>query len=263
MLKPMNNLWNPEQYAKFETMRNAPFYDLCTLIQPTPQMTIVDLGCGTGQLTHELHEKFQATSTLGIDTSKEMLAHCQAHHPLSLRFQEKKIEDFANESFAAPYDLIFSNAALQWLPDHEKLFTHLSHRLTKRGQFAFQMPANYDFPTHQIARELALEPSFSPYLGEKLIPSVLQPEEYAEIFYKLGFKKQQVRLQVYGHVLESTASVIEWVKGSLLTYYEGRFSQDIYKLFFLEYKKRVLAALGSHRPYFMPFKRYLLWASRD
>jgi trans-aconitate 2-methyltransferase len=118
----MRGCWNPEQYRRFERERSQPFRDLAALVRPGPNMRIVDLSCGTGELTRELHRMFGATETLGIDRSEAMLAKTSAHAEGGLSFRRGDIADFAGE---AEWSLVFSNAALHWLPDHEALFTRL------------------------------------------------------------------------------------------------------------------------------------------
>ncbi|HUJ12992.1 MAG TPA: methyltransferase domain-containing protein [Thermoanaerobaculia bacterium] len=236
-------MWNPDQYERFKTERSQPFWDLVALVAPRPDMRIVDLGCGTGELTRALHEKLGARETLGIDSSATMLAKAQANEPV-LRFRNESIETFDESGF----DLVFSNAALQWVPDHEMLFP----RLAQLGsQLAVQMPANDDHVSHLTAAEVARE------LGMDVRPNyVLPPERYSQLLYEIGFRKQHVRLQVYGHVLPSTEDVIEWVKGTLLTFYthDPRFLD--------RYRERLLQRLGMQRPYFYTYKRLLIWGER-
>ncbi|HJT18535.1 MAG TPA: methyltransferase domain-containing protein, partial [Thermoanaerobaculia bacterium] len=197
--------WSPGQYEKFKAERSQPFWDLVALIDPRPNMRIADLGCGTGELTRALHEKLGARETLGIDNSATMLA--KAPSAPGFRFRQQSIEDFNDSGF----DLIFSNAALHWLPGHERLFPRIARLGT---QLAVQMPANDDHPSHTTAADVARE------LGMEVRPnSVLPPERYAALLHELGFRKQHVRLQVYGHLLPSSEDVIEWVKGTLLTFY--------------------------------------------
>lgn len=249
--------WNPRQYQKFAKERDEPFYDLVRLIVPCKDMKVVDLGCGTGQLTKYLHDTLKAKHTLGIDSSASMLKESLSVKDSNLEFKNEKIEEYAPKG---KLDLIFSNAALQWLPDHARLFERLSQYLSKTGQLAVQMPANFDYPTHAIARELGDEPAFKKELGGGLVPSVLKVEDYAQLLHRLGFKKQIVRLQVYPHVLESTEAVIEWVKGSLLTYYQSRLPPDKYAEFFKLYSEYVKNYFGEAKPFFLPFKRILIWA---
>jgi trans-aconitate 2-methyltransferase len=230
--------WLPDQYEKFKSERAQPFWDLVALIQPHPHMRIADLGCGTGELTLSLHQKLQARETIGIDNSASMLA--KAPSAPGLMFRNESIESF-NES---GFDLIFSNAALHWIPDHEALF----RRLASLGrQIAVQMPANDDHPSHATAAEVARELGMEPRPAQ-----VLTPERYAQLFFDLGFARQHVRLQIYGHVLPSSEDVIEWVKGTLLTYYESE------PRFLERYRRRLLQRIGVQRPYFYTYKRLLL-----
>jgi len=120
-----------------------------------------------------------------------------------------------------------------------------------------QMPANHDHPSHRIAAELASSFGIAPRAVNLLVP-----ESYAGLLHRLGFARQHVRLQVYGHVLPSTADVVEWTKGSTLTPYREALTSDRYEEFLAEYTDRLVAALGDSRPYFYTFKRVLMWAAR-
>src|SRR5215204_2955037 len=116
MIASPSSDWNPEQYGRFRDERARPFFDLLDLVQPQPGMRGVDLGCGTGELTRELHRRLAARETVGIDNSPAMLAKSAAFAGDGLRFEPRDIGAFTGEG---EYDLVFSNAALQWLPDHE------------------------------------------------------------------------------------------------------------------------------------------------
>jgi trans-aconitate 2-methyltransferase len=154
-----------------------------------------------------------------------------------------------------PYDLIFSNAALHWVADHESLIRRLTAFVSHDGQLAVQMPANDDHPSHAIAASLAKEFGIEPRADY-----VLPPERYASLLYDLGFKRQHVRLQVYGHELPSAHHVVEWVRGALLTDYEQRLGERFPE--FLEgYTARVVEALGDDRPFFYTYKRVLIWGT--
>ena len=234
--------WSPDQYEKFKSERAQPFWDLVALIQPRPSMRIADLGCGTGELTRALHERLQARETIGIDNSESMLS--KAPSAPGLRFRNETIESFNDKGF----DLLFSNAALHWVHNHETLFRRLA---TQSRQLAVQMPANEDHPSHAIAAEVARE------LGIEPKPvHVLPPERYSQLLFELGYAQQHVRLQIYGHTLPSSEDVIEWVKGTLLTYYEGRDPHFIER-----YRERLLKVIGKQRPYFYTYKRVLIHAS--
>ena len=252
--------WNPEQYGRFRDERARPFFDLLDLVQPRPDMRVVDLGCGTGELTREMHRRLAARETVGIDTSPAMLARSAVFPGDGLRFEQGDIGAFSADS---AYDLVFSNAAIQWVSDHESLFARLATALTPVGQLAVQMPANNDHPSHVTAFALAGESPFRDALGgyARQWP-VLTPEAYAALLHRLGFARQHVRLQVYGHELESRAAVIEWVRGSLLTDYEKRLPAELWPEFLSRYRERLLSRLEDTRPFFYPFKRVLMWGSR-
>jgi trans-aconitate 2-methyltransferase len=255
----MAHEWDPKQYERFEKERNQPFFDLIQLIHPLAHHPrILDLGCGNGALTKIVHEKFQASYTLGIDTSKEMLAKAQLLQDSHLVFKEQDIRSFTSHE---PFNCIISNAALQWVPNHHVLLKQMMKLLAPEGQLAIQMPANQSYPTHVIANELATEEPFKRVLKQHgpRMNYLLSMEEYAELLDKLGFESQIVRLQLYAHFLESTASVIEWVKGSLLTYYKSYLDAHLYAEFFKEYQKRLIERLGWSEPFFFPMKRLFLW----
>jgi trans-aconitate 2-methyltransferase len=249
--------WNPTQYERFRSEREQPFHDLVALITRRPAARVIDLGCGTGLLTEALHRELSAKETIGVDSSEAMLDRARALEGDGLRFE---CGDIGNLQEMAPFDVVFSNAALQWVGDHHTLFARLTEMLVPGGELAVQVPANFDHVSHTLAADIAHEQPFAAAMhGYSRTFSVLPPEEYAAMLYALGFVAQSVRLQVYGHVLESPDAVVEWVRGTLLTDYEARMPAAMYQEFVERYRERLNAALGHQRPYFYPFKRILLW----
>lgn len=227
-------------------------------VQVKPAMSVVDLGCGTGELTAELHRHIQAKETVGIDSSEDMLNRARAleRDPVvdsGLKFQKNDIEKWKPKE---KYDLVFSNAALQWCEDHRVVFAKIKNMLSERGQIAIQMPFNQDYSTHTVAREMAAEiaPDFT------IQDSMLSLEEYSSMLYRLGFKEQNAFVKVYGHELESRDGVIEWVKGSTLTPFKKRLTPKKYESFLKEYERRLFTELKDERPFFFTFKRIFLWA---
>ena len=167
----MADAWSPAQYERFRAERAQPYWDLAALVEARPGMLVADLGCGTGELTAELHRKLQARETLGIDSSPAMLA--KAPQGLGLRFEQQDISAFQPSE---KLDLIFSNAALHWLPDHPALLRRLTGALAPGGQIAVQMPMTDDLITHQTASELARSPEFRRLITAKrnfIIPAVI------------------------------------------------------------------------------------------
>jgi trans-aconitate 2-methyltransferase len=252
--------WNPTQYDRFRDERTQPFHDLVALVRRAPGMRVVDLGCGTAELTGKLHETLGARETLGVDSSPAMLEKARARAGGGLRIEQADIADFRAD---AAFDLVFSNAALHWVPGHEDLFRRLADALTPEGQLAVQVPANFDHASHTVAAAVAAEEPFRAALGGVSHGNaVLAPEAYAGLLHRLGFRAQHVRLQVYAHVLDAPAGVVEWVRGTLLTAYERRMPAELFEAFLRRYRERLLAELGDVRPYLFPFKRLLLWGDR-
>jgi trans-aconitate 2-methyltransferase len=254
--------WDPDQYERFKAERARPFWDLVALVQPCPGGRVVDLGCGTGELTQELHRVLGASETVGIDSSATMLERARPLAGAGLRFEEGDIATWEPE----PYDVVFSNAALHWLPDHRRLLARLTRALPVGGQLAVQVPANTDHPSHTVGMEIAGEAPFVNVFADDPPPDpatrVLAPEEYAELLDQLGFGEQHVRLQVYVHHLASSADVVEWVKGTHLTYFRTRLTDELYELFVERYRRRLLDVIGEREPYLYTFKRILFWGRR-
>jgi trans-aconitate 2-methyltransferase len=254
--------WSPDQYERFRSERQQPFDDLLTLCHPVPGGRMVDLGCGTGDLTKILHEEMAAKETVGIDSSPAMLARAQAAFAdvAGLSFRQADIATWLDEGL----DLVFANASLQWIDDHLNLLARMRTALGPDGQLAFQVPANFRHPSHLLAQAVANEPPFIDALyGD--VPEdrgrfVLSPELYADLLYELGAKDQVVRMEVYGHELESTSEVVEWVMGTLLTPYRTRLSPELFDAFVERYRERLIEELGEREPYFYGFRRILCWA---
>ncbi len=257
----MSDAWDPEQYLRFAAERRQPFDDLRSMCMPVPGGRVVDLGCGTGELTAELHRSMGAAETLGVDRSEAMLAEAArfAKEVPGLRFELGDISEWR----ASGIDLIFANASLHWVPGHETLLARLRFSLAPGDQLAFQVPATFGHPSHVTAAAVAAEPQFAAGLGEQGDDpgaAVLSPARYAELLHSLGAVQQTARLQVYGHVLPSVESVVEWVRGSFLTPIRARLGEERFEAYLERYRERLLSELGQQRPYFYAFRRILGWA---
>lgn len=249
--------WDPGQYERFREQRAQPYRDLAALVERAEAMRVADLGCGTGELTAWLHETLGARETTGVDSSETMLGRAAPRRRTGLRFERADIRSWTPDR---PPDLLFSNAALQWVDRHEELWPRLAGLLGRGGQIAVQMPVSDDHPSHTVARELAGEPPYRDRMAgyERPFP-VLPPERYAAMLFDLGFERRLVRLQVYEHVLPSVDSVVSWMEGSLLTPYRERLTGPLYQRLLADYAGRLRALAGDDRPYFFPFKRLLVW----
>lgn len=250
--------WNPDQYEKFKDERTRPALDLISMMSATPGGHGIDLGCGTGELTHLLRSRLKLSSVIGLDSSSEMLSRASAGDGVSFI-----AGDIRRWSALAAYDVIFSNAALQWVGDHRGLFARLRAALRPGGQLAVQMPMNHDYPTHMIAAEMSRSARWLPLLGGEpydKFAAMLSVEDYASSLFSLGFAEQDVVLRVYPQVVPSRESVVEWVRGSMLTYFSSRLSPADFALFLDEFRTRLFAQLPDEKPFFYPFKRVLMRA---
>ncbi len=252
--------WQPDVYARFAAERRQPFVDLVARVAPIPGGRAVDLGCGTGELTRELHLRTGAAETLGVDSSEAMLAKARPLEGDGLRFERGDIAAFSRR---AELDLIFSNAALHWVPDHPALLARLAAALRPGGQLAFQVPDNFDHASHRAAERVAAEEPFAGALSRRRHPrEVLAPEAYAEILFRLGFGEPTVELRVYGHLLASREGVVEWVEGSLLSEYRRWLPPDLYARYVERYREVLFAMIPDERPFFFTFRRILAYGRR-
>lgn len=259
MPDPRRDVWNPDQYGKFRDQRALPFLDLLSLVEAGGSPRVVDLGCGTGELTRLAHARLGARETIGVDTSAAMLARAGAQAGDGVSFQQGDLAAFRG----APFDVVLSNAAVHWVPDHEALFPRLLALVAPGGQIAVQAPANDHHPSHAVAREVAREPEFAAALGGFVRESpLLEPEAYARILFRGGFARQRVRLEVYAHELASPEDVVEWVRGTTLTDYEKRLDAPAFVHFLARYRERLLAALPDDRPFLYTFRRLFVWGRR-
>jgi len=248
--------WNPDKYHQFQTQRSVPFDDLLALIDVRPGLKVVDLGCGTGELTRRLADALPESEVLGLDASPQMLERAGEYSRDGLHFE---LGDLAK--LQGKWDLIFSNAALQWSENHEELIPHLFHCLNLGGQIAVQVPSNHGGPTHLIIRSVAGEEPFrtalnrwtrqSPVLPIETVASLLFQAEAQEI---LAFDK------IYPHVLENADVIVDWISGTALVPYFERLGP--LKDEFVATLRRELHANFPGEPVFYPFRRSFFLAKK-
>jgi trans-aconitate 2-methyltransferase len=249
--------WDPDQYHRFQSERTAPFTDLVALIHVRPGLSVVDLGCGTGELTQRLADLLPGSDVLGIDSSPEMLARAASHIHPGLRFEQGLIEQVAES-----WDLVFSTAALHWVSDHRALIPRLFGLVKPGGQLVVQVPSNDSHPSHAVIRQIAAEGPFRTALGGFVRQTpVLAINDYAEILYTNGADEIAAFEKVYPHILPDADAVAEWTKGSTLVPYLERLTPDLGEAFMAEYRAR-LRALWPQSPVFYTFRRTFFAGSR-
>ena len=243
--------WDPKQYHKFQAERSAPFLDLLSLVEVRPNLKVVDLGCGTGELTHQLADSLPDSIVTGLDSSEQMLdaARAATFSSPNLVFVRGDQAQLTGE-----WDLIFSNAALHWSENHGELIPDLYRRLKAGGQIAVQVPSNHNHISHQIYRETAGEEPFKSVLrGFQRYAPVLSIDDYARLFFDCGAENIVVFEKVYPHVLEDSDAVVEWISGTALVPYFERLGEDKEE-FIVVIREKMRAALPDS-PVFYPFRR--------
>ncbi len=258
--------WDPDTYAKFAALRARPLWDLAELIDTAgPIETMVDLGCGSGELTVALADRLDVSDAVGIDSSPNML---EAAAPLARAGRRFEAGDIAHWAGPRPVDLIVANASLQWVSSHRDVLGRWISQLAPGGQLAVQVPANHDHPSHTCSVAVASREPFISAMGgtppaDPVAVYVLRPEHYAELLHDLGIADPHVRLQVYPQLMESTAAVVEWTSGTSLTRFFRALPDDLHEPFVDTYRAELLAAVGDRRPYFYGFKRILMAGRRS
>jgi trans-aconitate 2-methyltransferase len=245
--------WNPQQYDKFRSAREQPFDDVLALLRSASSLRIVDLGCGPGNLTTKLAARFTDADVVGVDNSAAMLAEARKLKSPRLTFVDGTIESFADGGVVeGAFDVLFSNAALHWVPDHAALLPKLIARLTTRGQIAVQLPAD----DYNSARTI-----FADVAGWRHEMATLDIAAYAQLLYGAGLVDINVYEKIYPHILADADAMLEWARGTALLPYLQRLPPAQHAPFLEEVRKR-LHAKYPEKPVFFPFRRIIFYARR-
>ena len=252
--------WDPAQYLKFAGERMRPAVDLLARIPAAAPGTVVDLGCGAGNLAPLLLGRWPRAALTGVDSSPEMLAQARKVYPQAQFIQA----DIGAWRPAAPVDVLYSNAALHWLAGHERLFPALLEAVAPGGVLAIQMPRNFGAPSHTSIIE-AIEQG--PWRA-RLEPLLRREPVAAPGFYWRLLEPRCAQLQVweteYLQVLEGDNPVAEYTKGTWLKQFLDRLQEPERSAFEADYRRRVLAWYppeADGRTLF-PFRRLFLVARR-
>lgn len=249
--------WNPEVYNRFKNIRFKPFFDLSDLITDHGNMKAIDLGCGTGEQTALLAEKFPQSNFTGIDSSPEMLARAENLQHERLQFRQLTTEKVLESD--ERWDLIFSNAALQWSDHHRELFPRLISSLNPGGQLAVQMPYQPGNLLNRILFDLASEETFRTQLnGWNIHSPVLTLDEYVQLLFENGLKDLNLFQKVYPIIAEDHDTLFNFISGSALIPYLEKLTEDQQNTFTTEFKRRI-AKEFPQLPAVYSFKRILMY----
>ncbi|MFC7623553.1 trans-aconitate 2-methyltransferase [Microlunatus sp. GCM10028923] len=203
-------VWNPSVYLQFADQRSRPFFDLVGQVGADNPRTVVDLGCGPGQLTASLAERWPSATVTGVDSSPEMIEQAQAYASERVSFAVGDLRDWQPDGTV---DVIVSNATLQWIPEHRTLLPILIDRLTDDGWLAFQVPGNFDQPSHVLLYELARDPRFARWTEGTELRTVIGAADYLAELAGPG-REVDAWETTYLHVLEGPDPVFRWISGT-------------------------------------------------
>ncbi|MGZ5926918.1 MAG: trans-aconitate 2-methyltransferase [Rhizomicrobium sp.] len=248
--------WQPELYGRFETERTLPATDLLARVRLASPGYVVDLGCGSGNSTELLTERFPSAAVLGIDSSPAMLEAACSRLPDCV-FERADIAEWVPD--AAP-ELIFANAALQWVPDHAALMPRLVSLLAPGGALAVQMPDNLDAASHQAMHQAWRDAGFTAPAPQRA--PLLAPERYCELLTQLA--RVEMWRTTYFHPMRSVTAVVEWLRATGLRPFLAQLGKAQQDRFLSLYEARLATVLPplSDGGRLLAFPRFFLIAQR-
>jgi trans-aconitate 2-methyltransferase len=251
-------MWNPDVYLAFEDQRGRPFFDLMSRIGAVSPRRVVDLGCGPGNLTVTLRERWPMAHLEAVDSSPSMVTAARE------RGLDAVLGDIASWTPAGDTDVVISNAALQWVPTHRDLLVRWASALPSGGWIAMQVPGNFSAPSHHAVRTVASSPEFAEELADITFRHedvVSTPLEYAALLTDAGCAVDAWET-TYVHELTGETPVLDWITGTALTEVKARLSARRWE----DFRRAItplLAAAYPRRPdglTFFPFRRVFVVA---
>jgi len=222
--------WNHEQYLKFAEERTRPAAELLARVPVEKPHRVLDLGCGPGNSTELLSDRWQFAELHGVDNSPEMLARARRDLP-TVDFIEADLACYRPDK---PVDVLFANAVLQWLPAHETLIPQLFQTVAEGGAFAFQVPCNFDEPSHRLLRELP-----GPWAQRTAAVHLRARVGSAAFYYDLlapHARHVDVWQTTYEHVMADAQVIVEWLSGTALRPYLAALSNDEREPYLAQYR---------------------------
>lgn len=253
--------WNAGQYLRFAAERTRPCRDLVSALMLDAPRRIIDLGCGPGNSTAVLAERFPNAEISGLDNSEDMIATARKDVP----GRTFEVGDIGSWAPSAPYDVVFSNAALQWVENHAVVVPRLFDFVAPGGAFAAQVPCNMQAPAHRVMRELASSSEFRTYLDSGVRQwHVHEPAFYYDVLAPFA-ERVDIWQTEYLHILPNAAAIVEWYKGTGLRPFLDRLPDATVRGRFLDaYLEAITAAYPAQRDgrVLLPFQRLFVVAYR-
>ncbi|KQZ67046.1 trans-aconitate 2-methyltransferase [Nocardioides sp. Root151] len=256
----MSHQWSPEQYLTYADERGRPFVELVQRIGAESPSRVVDLGCGPGNLTALLAQRWPAAEVTGVDSSPEMIARARRDAP-GIDFAVQDLREWVTSS--PTVDVLVSNATLQWVPGHLDLLPDLVDTVAPDGWLAFQVPGNFGEPSHTIRTEIADQEKYAAHLAGVAVPSSHDPAVYLEKLAALDCEVDAWET-TYLHVLTGEDPVFTWVTGTGARPTLQALPDGLREEFAEEFRTRLRAAYPE-TPYgvVLPFRRIFVVARRS
>lgn len=253
--------WDSDLYLKFAVERTQPSVDLISRISLTHPSRIIDLGCGPGNSTAILRQRWPAAEIVGLDNSRAMITVAAQAYPDWTWIEG----DIATWTAAMPFDLVFSNAALHWVANHAEVMPHLLRQVRPQGALAIQMPAHFRSPVHELMIEVAKNPAWQDRMEDAIHAiKVERPAFYYDLLSPHASKLELWETE-YVHVMKSPAAILEWIRGTgLRPFLEALPSEGQKQRFeelFLAGLTKAYSAQKDGRVLF-PFRRLFILAYR-
>ncbi|WP_395308655.1 trans-aconitate 2-methyltransferase [Mycobacterium sp. AMU20-3851] len=233
-------MWNPDVYLAFADHRGRPFFDLVNRIAAEAPRRVADLGCGPGNLTETLNVRWPDARVQGWDSSAEMVAAATG------RGVDARLGGIADWVPEPDTDVVISNAALQWVPEHRELLVRWAGQLGSGAWIAFQVPGNFDAPSHAAIREVARRAPFSDALRDmpwRDADVVGTPVEYAGLLTDAGCVVDAWET-TYVHELSGETPVLDWITGTALTQVQERLTEPAWQ----QYREAIVPLLAQAYP---------------
>ena len=246
--------WDPDRYLTYADERARPFTELLARIPAPSPASVVDLGCGPGNLTRLLADRWPGATVTGVDSSPAMIERARAAES-RIEWQLGDVNDWAGVA-----DVVVSNATFQWVPGHLGLLPRLA--AGARDVFAFQVPGNFTEPSHALREELAAEEPYREHTRDLQRPSSHDPATYLEVLRAEGFAVDAWET-TYLHVLPGEDAVFDWISGTSLLPTRAALPEELFERFAEELKRRLRVAYPARDGrVVLPFRRIFVVARR-
>jgi trans-aconitate 2-methyltransferase len=244
----MSDQWDPDRYLGYADERGRPFVDLLARVGANDPREVVDLGCGPGNLTALLRQRWPQARVRGVDSSPAMVERARAAGI------ETTLADVRDWQPAEPVDVLVTNAALQWVPGHLDLLPRLVAAVRPGGWFAMQVPGNFGELSHTVREELAAEPPYAEHLADIARPGSHPPAAYWEALAAAG--EADVWETTYLHVLTGQDAVFDWISGTSLRPTRAALPEELWPGFAAELRQRLRRAYPTRAGrVILPFRR--------